>query len=60
LSNAILAKLRIGSESRNRILIGISAFVFVVVIWIVFDRRTPNEDTDEITRPLAQAPEVCK
>ena len=55
----LLKKYRLDTENGKRILIGLSAVIFVAIIWFIFDRKTPLEDPDEILRPLAHAPEVC-
>jgi hypothetical protein len=57
---SVAQKFRIGSETGKLVLIVAGAVIFVVAIWWMFDRRTPSEDIDEITRPLAQAPEVSE
>ena len=55
---AAAKKLPLSSESYKLLWIGLAAVAFVLVIWWLFDRKTPASDVDEILRPLSQAPEV--
>jgi hypothetical protein len=51
-------KFRLGTEGGKIALLGLAAVAFVFGTWILFDRRSTEDDADEKLRPLSQAPEA--